>query len=107
MVQVQDAMIVGDFDENGCCEADRSTSLNDEAWLLDQFHVLPLGVARDGLEKPLTGDCRAVRVAGRHDRELEERSRPSIKHLNVHSVDFLELLRQNGVVVSVQDLRKG
>ena len=100
-------MIVGDFDENGGSEADSPTGLNDEAWLLDEFHVLPLGVARDGLEKPLVSDCGAIWVVGRHDRKLEERSLPSIKHLNVHSVDFLELLHQNGMVVRVQNLRKG
>ena len=85
--------IVGDFDEDGGGEADIPTGLNNESWFLDEFHVLPLVVARDGFEKPLAGDWQAVRVAGRHNRELEERRRSSIKHLNIHVVDLLELLR--------------
>ena len=64
-------------------------------------------MAQDSLEKPLVSDCGAVRVAGRHDRKLEERCRPSVKHLNVYGVDLLQLLCQNGVVIGVQDLQKG
>jgi hypothetical protein len=63
-------------------------------------------VARDGLEEPLVSDYGAVRMVGWHDWELEERSRPPVKHLNVHGVDLLQLLRQNSVVVRVQDLRE-
>ena len=46
-------------------------------------------------------------MAGRHKRELEERSCSSVKHLNVYCVDLLQLLRQNGVVIGIQHLRKG
>jgi hypothetical protein len=46
-------------------------------------------------------------MMGWHDREFEERGRSPVKHLNIHTVDLLELLCQNGVIVSVQDLCKG
>ena len=46
-------------------------------------------------------------MVGWHNRKLEERCRPPVKYLNVYGVDFLQLLGQNGVVVRVQDLRKG
>ena len=40
-------------------------------------------------------------MSGRHKRELEERCRSSVEHLNVYRVDFLELLDQNCMVVGV------
>ena len=99
--------IVSDFDKNCSCESDTLTGLDDKPWLLHEFHVLPLWVARYGLEQPLAGDCGAVRVVGRHKREFEERGHSSVEHLNVHCVDLLQLLCQNGVIVGIQHLRKG
>ena len=75
--------------------------------LLNKLNVLPPGVSRNGLEEPLVGDCGAVRVAGQHDRKLEERGRSPVKYLNVYGIDFLQLLRQDGVVIGVQNLREG
>ena len=42
--------VVGDFDEDSSCESDILTGLDDKLWLLHEFHVLPPGVARNGLE---------------------------------------------------------
>jgi hypothetical protein len=64
-------------------------------------------VSRNGLEEPLVSDCGAVQVAGRHDRKLEERGRSPVKYLNVYGIDLLQLLRQDGVVIGVQNLREG
>ena len=99
--------VVGDFDEDSSCKSDFLTGLSDELWLLNEFHVLPPRVARDSFEQPLTCDFRAVRVTSRHERKFEERCRSSVKHLNIHSVDLLELLRQGGVVFGFQHLREG
>ena len=46
-------------------------------------------------------------MAGQHNRKFEERGCSSVKHLNVYCVDFLQLLRQNGVVIRIQYLQKG
>ena len=46
-------------------------------------------------------------MAGRHNRELEERGRSPVKYLNVYGVDLLQLLRQDGVIFRVQNLREG
>ena len=64
-------------------------------------------MAGDGRVKPLIRDCRAVRVPCRHQGEFEERSGPSVEHLNIYRVDFLELSCQNGVIVRVQNLAEG
>jgi hypothetical protein len=64
--------VVGDLDEDCSGKADILTGGDDESWLLDEFRVCPLGVANDGLMEPLVGDRGAVRMAGRHERELEE-----------------------------------
>ena len=58
--------VVGDFDEDGGGESDGLACRNDETWLLNEFHRLPLGVARNGLEQPLVSDCSAVRMTSRH-----------------------------------------
>ena len=63
-------------------------------------------MARNGRMEPLIRDCRAVGMPRGHQREFQERGRPPVEHLNVHGVDLLELLRQDGVVVRVQHLRK-
>ena len=41
--------IVGHFDEHSRGETDVLTGGNDESWLLNKFHGLPLGVASDDL----------------------------------------------------------
>ena len=41
--------VVRYFDEDSHGEADTLTGRDDEAWLLNKFHGLPLGVAGDGL----------------------------------------------------------
>ena len=93
--------VIGHFDEDSRSETDSLTGGNDEAWFLHEFDRLPLRVAGDGLVQPLVGDRGAVRVSGRHKRELEERCRSSVEHLNVYRVDFLELLDQNCMVVGI------
>ena len=92
-------MVVGDFHEDGGGKPDVLAGRDDESWLLDEFHMLPLGVARDRLVKPLVHDCRAVRVSGWHEREFEEGCGTSVEHLNVLRIDLLELLDQCCVVV--------
>ena len=99
--------VVGDFDENGGSEPDGLACRDDEAWLLNEFHGLPLGVAGNGLVQPLVSDCCAVRMTSRHERELEEGGGPPVKYLNVYRVDFLQLLDERCVVVGVQNLREG
>ena len=76
--------IVSDFDENCGSETNILTSRDDKVWLLDEFHGVPLGVASDGLVEPLAGDCRAIWVAGQHDREFKERCCSPVKHLNIY-----------------------
>ena len=99
-------VIVGNLDENRSSEADSLTSWDNEARLLDEFRVFPLGVARNGLVEPLVGDWGAVRVAGWHKGEFEEGGRPPVQHLNIQGVDLLQLLDQRHVVVRVQHVRE-
>ena len=91
--------VVGDFHEDGGGEPNLLTGRDNEAWTLHELHGLPLGVASNSLVKPLVGDCRAVRMSGRHKRELEERRGSSVKHLDVHGVDLPKLLDQCCMVV--------
>ena len=81
-------MVIGNLDEDCSCEADRLTSWDNEARLLDEFRVFPLGVARNGLMEPLVGDWGAIRVAGRHKGEFEEGGCPPVQHLSVYRVDL-------------------
>ena len=99
--------IVGNLGEYGSGVADILTGRDNEAWSLDELHILPLRVARDGLVQPLRCDCRAVGMACGHQRELEEGGRPSVQNLNVYRVDFLELLDQDVMVAGVEHLREG
>ena len=99
--------VVGDFDENGGGESDGLACRDDETWLLNEFHRLPLGVAGNGLVQPLVSDCRAVQMTSRHEWELEEGGGPPVKHLNVYRVDFLQLLDEHCMVIGVQNLREG
>ena len=46
-------------------------------------------------------------MTSRHKGKLEEGGHPSVKHLNVYGVDFLELLDERCMIVGIQDLRKG
>ena len=86
--------IIGNLDEYCSGEANSLTGWDNEARLLDEFRVFPLGVAGNGLVEPLVGDWGAVRMAGWHKGEFEEGSRPPVQHLNVHGVDLLQLLDQ-------------
>ena len=103
---VRGGTVVGDFDEDCGSKADILTGWDDKSRLLDEFRVFPLGVADDGLVEPLVGDWGTIRVAGRHERELEERCCSSVKHLNVYRVDLLQLLDQRSVVVRIQHMRE-
>ena len=92
-------MVVRDFHENCCGETDALAGRDNETWFLDEFHVLPLRMARNRLVEPLVRDRGAVRVSGRHKRELEKGRRPPIEHLNILRVDLLALLDQCCMVI--------
>ena len=78
------AAVISDLGENGGSIADTLTGGDNKARSLDELHVFPFRVARDGLVQPLRSDCRAVGVARRHQRELEEGGRPSVQNLNIY-----------------------
>ena len=103
---VRGGAVVGDFDEDCGSKADILTGWDDKSRLLDEFRVFPLGVAGNGFVEPLVSDWRAVGVARRHKRELEEGCRSSVQHLNVYGVDLLQLSDQRRVVVGIQHVRE-
>ena len=98
--------VVGNLNENRSSEANRLTGWDNEARLLDESRIFPLGVAGNGLVEPLVGDWGAVRMAGQHEGEFEEGGCPSVQHLSVYRVDLLQLLDQCSVVVGVQYVRE-